>query len=205
MRQAIGPLNRTWLAIVGIIALILAAAGLLLASGLANTVGQALGLPGSLAAPGQPVVTSGLQSLFESAAVPVIIAVAGVILSILALLWITKQIPRKNEAPALRLHTDGATGLTMCNPHVITDAIEHQLGEFPGVVRAAAILRGTASAPELTVHATVGESADVREVLDYITERTASDLETALEVPLQRLAILFDVSGSRRGSRTIVL
>lgn len=205
MRQGVGSFNRTWLAIVGILALLLGTAGLLLASGLGNKVGQALGLPGALAAPTQSVVTPGVQSVFESPAIPAVIATAGMILAILALLWLVKQIPRKNQARPLRLHADGADGLTTCHPQVLTEAISHQVEAFPGVVRSGAVLRGTASSPELTVHATVSDRTDIREVVDYISEHTASDLETALETPLQRLAILLDVSNSSRNNKTIVL
>ncbi len=205
MRQGIGPLNRAWLTIIGIIALLAGLTSLLFASGLASQVGQALGLQAELAPPSQPVLSAEPETLIEPAGVAIGTAVVGVVLALLALSWLVKQVPRKNQARTLRLHADGSEGLTMCQPHVITDAVEGQIEAFPGVLKSGAVLRGTAASPELTVHAAVGDRADIREVVDYIHERTASDLETALEVPLRRLGIILDVSTAPKASKTLVL
>ncbi|WP_026536484.1 hypothetical protein [Arthrobacter sp. H14] len=205
MRQTVGPLNRTWLASIGIITLLAGIAGVLLATGLATSLTGAAGLPAQVPPPSQPVVAGDLQSLIQPTAVAVVTAVAGLVLALLALGWLLKQVPRRNQARMLRLHNDGADGLTLCRPDVVTEAVAGQLEAFPGVVRSDAVLRGTASEPELTVHTTVGDRADIRELVDYICSRTAADVETALEVPLQRLAILLDISGSTKSSKTVVL
>lgn len=204
MRQNHGSLNRIWLAIIGLVVLLLGIAGLLFATGLASTLGPKIGL-GGLAPPTGPVVRTDVRAILQPDIVAVAAAVGAIILALLALAWLFKQIPRKNPARPLRLHEDGAEGLTLCNPQVITSVIEDQVEDFPGVVYAGAILRGTASSPELTVNATVNDRANIREVVEQIHERTAADLETALESPLQRLAIRLDVSGTTKGSKTVVL
>lgn len=204
MRQRNGSLNRTWLAIIGIILLLSGIAGVLFAAGGANSLASTIGLP-ALAAPTQHVVTADVQALLQPAPVAVAAAVAGAVLALLALLWLSKQIPRKNPARPLRLHKDGAQGLTLCAPQVITNIIADQVDAFPGVTHAAAVLRGTASSPDLTINATVNDRANISDVVERIYERTAADLETALQNPLQRLAIQLDVSGSTKGNKTVVL
>lgn len=204
MRQRNGSLNRIWLAIIGLVLLLPGIAGLLLAAGLANSVGGRVGLP-ALASPTQTVVTASGPALLQPLSAAVIAAVAGVVLAVLALVWLSKQIPRKHPARPLRLHQDGAQGLTLCAPQVLTGVIADQVEDFPGVVHAGAVLRGTASSPDLTINATVNDRADILAVVEQIYERTAADLETALESPLQRLGIRFDVSSTTKASKTVAL
>lgn len=205
MRQTVGALNRTWLAIIGLIGLLLGLAGLLFATGLANQLAQALGLNTQLAQPAEPAVPVDLQTVLEPQPVAIITAVVGILLGLLALAWVIAQIPRRNQARPLRLHEDGADGLIICEPNVLTRAVENQIEDFPGVIDADAVLRGTASAPELTVNVTVDDRADVQEVIDRVHNDAAADLETALETPLRRLGVLVDVSIKRKSDKAVVL
>ncbi|MCY0905319.1 hypothetical protein [Arthrobacter sp. H14-L1] len=197
MRQTAGTLNRTWLTILGIIVLVAGIAALLQASGelhsLANTA------PSS-----DRVVTSDLHSATSPQWVAVVVLLAGVIVGLLGLLWMLAQIPRKNAADAYRLHHDGAQGFTVCDPSVLATAVENQINTLPGVVTSSALLRGTATDPDLTLKVTVNDRADVQDVIARIRTSTLPDLAKALETTLQKSRLQIDVSGRTQSSGTVV-
>ncbi|WP_026549663.1 alkaline shock response membrane anchor protein AmaP [Arthrobacter sp. Br18] len=206
MRESAGRLNRTWLAIIGLATLILGIAGVLLASGLAGTIAQSAGAGFSPAEPADPALPEGFRDVFANDAAPIILAVLAVLIGIGALLWLLAQIPRRNQARAFRLHGDnGSTGYTTCEPRVLTDAVEQETAALPGVTGATALLRGTAAEPELTIDVRVDDRADVQDVLEKIHAQVASNLETALETPLRKVAVLFNVTARRRNDHEAVL
>lgn len=196
MKQTAGTLNRTWLTVLGIlflaagIALLLQAPGVLPAR--ANT-----------APAGDKVVPGALYPYFAESWVVVLLMVIGVIIGVLALMWLTAQIPRKNTADAYRL-SNGAQGRTICDPSVLAKAVENQVNNLPGVVTSSALLHGTAAEPNLTLKVTVTDSADVRDLLRRLETSTLPDLSTALESPLQESRLLIDVSGRNQSTGTVV-
>lgn len=101
----------------------------------------------------------------------------------LGLLWIIAQIPRKNTAGAYRLHDVGSQGFTLCDPSVLAAAVENQINTLPGVVTSAALLRGTAKAPDLTLKVTVNDRADVRDLIHRIQTSTLPELSNAWTRP----------------------
>ncbi len=101
----------------------------------------------------------------------------------LGLLWIIAQIPRKNMAGAYRLHDVGSQGFTLCDPSVLAAAVENQINTLPGVVTSAALLRGTAKAPDLTLKVTVNDRADVRDLIHRIQTSTLPELSNAWTRP----------------------
>lgn len=189
MRQHAGALNRTWLIILGILALAGGVLILLVASGTLHAMS-----PATVAAE-NPVVTGDLHTVFEPASVTAIVLVAGILLGALGLLWILAQIPRKNPADRYRLHQDPASGTTLCEASVLGSAVENQINTLPGVVGSSALLRGTAREPDLTMKVTVNNRADIQDVLHNINARVIPDLSTALETPLRRTGIQLEVSG----------
>ncbi|MGY4541296.1 hypothetical protein ACVWY0_001205 [Arthrobacter sp. UYNi723] len=198
MRQHAGALNRTWLLILGLLALAGGVLILLMASGTLHAMS-----PATVAAE-SPVVTGDLHTVFGPASATAIVLVAGAVLGALGLLWILAQIPRRNPADRYRLHQDPASGTTLCEASVLASAVENQINTLPGVVGSSALLRGTAMDPDLTMKVTVNNRADIQDVLHSINTRVIPDLSTALETPLRRTGIQLEVSDRNAISGTTV-
>jgi hypothetical protein len=197
MRQNAGTLNRIWLAILGILCLAAGTALLLQTNGTLQTLL-------STAPAWQSVIAGDLQAILAQPWVAATVLIIGVIIGVLGLLWIIAQIPRRNRAGAYRLHDDGSQGFTLCDPSVLAAAVEKQINTLPGVVTSAALLRGTAMAPDLTLKVTVNDRADIRDVIHRIQTTTLPELSSALEVPLQSSRLQIDVSGRTQSTGTVV-
>lgn len=197
MRQNAGTLNRIWLAILGILCLAAGTALLLQTNGTLQTLL-------STASAWQSVVAGDLQAFLAQPWLAATVLILGVIIGVLGLLWIIAQIPRRNRAGAYRLHDDGSQGFTLCDPSVLAAAVEKQINTLPGVVTSAALLRGTAMAPDLTLKVTVNDRADIRDVIHRIRTTTLPELSSALEVPLQSSRLQIDVSGRAQSTGTVV-
>ena len=197
MRQTAGTLNRTWLTILGILVVAAGTALLLQASGTLQTL---LNTAPSAAS----VVTGDLHAFFAPPWVAAVMLIVGVLVGVLGLLWIMAQIPRKNTAGAYRLHHEGSQGFTLCDPSVLASAVEKQINTLPGVVSSAALLRGTARAPELSLKVTLNDRADVQDLIYNIQTTTLAELSYALEAPLQRSQLQIDISGRSQSTGTVV-
>lgn len=197
MRQTAGTLNRTWLAILGIITLAAGAALLLEAAGILQKVLHT-------ASPGTKIVTGELHTFFAQQWLLVLLLFISVAVGVLALLWIIAQIPLKNLAPTYRLHQPGAQGRTSCEPSVLAAAVENQVNSLPDVVNSTVILRGTADEPDLTLKVTVNDQADIRALLRHLDETTLAQLTTALEAPLQKRRVQIDVSTRNQSTGTVM-
>ena len=145
-----------------------------------------------------------LHALFAPQWVAAVILIIGVIIGVLGLLWIIAQIPRKNRAGAYRLHDDGSQEFTVCDPSVLAAAVENRIKTLPGVVTSAALLRGTARAPDLSLRVTVNDRADVQDLIHRIQTSTLPELSYALEAPLQRSQLQIDISGRTQSTGTVV-
>jgi hypothetical protein len=197
MRQTAGTLNRTWLAVLGILVLAAGTALLLQANGTLHALWNT-------APSWASVVTGDLHALFAPSWMAAILLIIGVIIAALGLLWIIAQIPRKNTAGAYRLHDDGSQGFTLCDPSVLAAAVENRINALPGVVTSAALLRGTASAPDLSLKVTVNDRADIHDLIHRIQTSTLPELSNALEAPLQRSRLQIDISGRTQSTGTVV-
>lgn len=204
MRQTAGNLNRAWLAVIGISLIVLSALGLLIAAGQFNRLTSAAGLAAGPRA-GSPVLPANTVHPVNSSSGATILVVIGLVLVVLGLLWLIAQIPRRNHTKAFRLHDDPADGFTTCDADALTAAVSNEVESLPGVTQASALLRGTASHPELTVKLTANDRTDLAGLFDSIHTQVAHNLSTALEVPLQRLAVQADVSNNRRSANTVTL
>ncbi|RJT75117.1 hypothetical protein D6T63_18195 [Arthrobacter cheniae] len=206
MRDTAGRLNRTWLAIIGLLVLLLGVAGLLLASGAAATVTESLNAGFTPTQPTDTAVPTGLRDVFAADAAPLILAVLAVLVGILALLWLLAQVPRRHGARTFRLRTDdGAAGYTRCEPEVLAEAVENHVQRLPGVTGANALLRGSATETDLNINVRVDDRTDLQDLLHRIHTDVAADLETALETPLRKLAVLITVGNRQRNDKTAVL
>lgn len=205
MRETAGKLNRTWLALLGVVALFLGIVGILLASGAAANLASTLGLGVEPAAPGDRALPEGYESVFAPTVAAVIIAASAVLIGLLVLGWLLAQVPKRHQARTFRLHAeDGVDGQTNCEPRVLTDAVEADAEQLPGVNAATALLRGSASEPELNLDLKVDPRADLRSIITQIHATVAPNLETALETPLRKTAVLVNVSARRGNDKAAV-
>lgn len=198
MRQKAGALNRTWLIIIGVIVF---AGGLL---GLLMATGTAARMAGMAAANDQVFPTS-ITHAFNASFVAVVLAIIGIILVLLGLAWIIAQIPRKNMAKPYRLQHDAEAGITSCSPNVLGRAAQNQVEQLPGVSKAASVVRGAATAPELILRLTATERADIQAIVTHISNEVADDFTAALESPLERLGVEIDISASRTSNTSVTL
>ena len=129
----------------------------------------------------------------------------GLVVALLGLAWLLAQIPRKHEAKPFRLHDDAETGLTRVAPGVLTDAVEAQTKNIPGVSGAAAVLRGSVERPDLTLRVTVDDRSSVPAVLERIHREVAADLAGALDTRLARLGVQVEVSSAKTGKDRIAV
>ncbi|CEA09479.1 hypothetical protein BN1051_02849 [Arthrobacter saudimassiliensis] len=199
MREHPGAANRTWLILLGLLALAGGIWILLLASGVADGASDGrAGRPQDRAAPGLGTFTEGSDWL------PWAVLAAGVLLGLLALWWLLAQIPRRRLGREFRLQENPARGITVIDPAVLAGAFEEQAGQVPGVVGCDALLRGTAEEPDLALRLTVNSRADIQQVLREVQDRLVPDLAAALETPLHSLGILVEVSGQPAKAGTTV-
>lgn len=206
MRQTAGRLNRTWLVIIGLVALILGVAGLLLASGVAKSVIQSLGGGVTAPQPEDPALPAGFQSVFAPDSAAIILTVIAVLVGVCALLWLLAQIPRRNRVGTFRLHEDNAVdGYTRCETKVLGEAVEKETERLHGVNAVGVLLRGSSTDAELTLDVKVDDRADVQDIVRRISSEVAPNLEAALEAPLRKIAVLLNVSPHRSKDRAAVL
>ena len=202
MRQHAGRVNRGWLVVLGLVLMIAAALGVLLATGRFAEAGRDVGLDLPPVAGTDPVL-SGLDA--TSTVVAVGFAVAGIVLAVLGLLWLIAQLPRKNEAAPYRFDSDAGAGVTTCPPRVLCGAVQTAAAEIDDVNSAAAVLRGSGNAPELTLKLMISDQADVGQVMDEVRRRVATDLSRSLGTPLALLAVSLDVEHAHRSAGRVLL
>lgn len=205
MRQTASGLNRGWLAVIGILLILTGAAGVLISAGLWVSLTAALGLGLDRPSASNHIIGSRTTAFFGMPGVVVGVAVLGVILGVLGLAWLLAQIPRTNAARVFRLHDDAAAGLTVIQPSVLTDAVEHDVANLPGVSHVSAVLRGTAAAPELTVKVTTNARTNIQQLLGSIRHDVVANLCTAMDAPLKHLGIQVDIGGTRRSTDHVTL
>lgn len=206
MRETAGRLNRTWLALIAVVLIVAGIAGVLLSSGLANNLLSSANLNATVAHPdGQVFAGSPLEAVSNPVGAALILLVAAVIV-ILALSWLGAQIPRRHQASTLRLHSDqGRDGYTRCEPKVVTSAVVNEVEALPGVNSASALIRGSANQPELNLDVKIEDRADIQDVIARINAEVAPNLETALEAPLRKVAVLFNISTHRGNDKAAVI
>ena len=205
MRQHAAGLNRAWLVVIGVLLVLAGAAGLLVSTGQLAPLGQQAGLDLSRPATDAKVAGSATASALGTGWVVVLVAVVGVVLALLGLAWLAAQVPRTNAAKPLRLDDEAEHGLTRCAPDVLTDAVEAQIEALPGVQSAAAVLRGDAQNPDLTVKVTAGERADIPRLLEQIEFGPVRDLGTALDTVVRRLGVQLEIDAGKKRLDRITL
>lgn len=202
MRHAPSRLNRTWLAVVGLVLLVLGA----LVTGVATGAWASV-LPADVVddLPGQDDAVIASPAGWDASWVPVLVGVVALVVALASARWLIAQVPRRHEAKDLRLHGSSLTGLTACAPSVLTDAVEEQAQALAGVSSPSAVLRGSVRSPDLTIHLVVDDRADLGEVLREADSVLAASVVTALDTRLARLGVLVDVQRTRRTADQITV
>ena len=204
MRVFSSGLNRTWLAIIGLVVLLAGALATMVATGLLGTV-----LSGSartsVPASGDRLLEPGATDFFANQGVIIGTAVLGIVLALLGLAWLMAQVPHTRPAAPLRLRDDAALGLTSARSDVIADVVVADLETLPEVTSASAVLRGSASCPQLTLKLTASDHADVRALLNAVQTGPVARLAGALDTTLEHLGVQVDVSPQRRTSDSVTL
>jgi hypothetical protein len=199
MRQFATGLNRTWLAVIGLLLLLVGLASIGVGTGLLSAV-----LSGGPQA-GDHLLGPWATDLFANTAAVIGVGLLALLVALLGLGWLLAQVPRTNAAAVYRLQDDAATGLTTCSPAVLTEAFSSDLQTVPGVVAANAVLRGTARDPELTVRLTANDRTDIPTLLVALQAGPVANLAIAMEAPLARLAVQIDISPEQRTSDRVTL
>lgn len=181
MRQHAGTANRVWLIILGLLCL---AAGIYVILSASSVLGSADG----------SVLYGPPENVTDPDYAPVVAVLGGLLIGLLGLWWILAQIPRRVAAGPFRLQESPSRGTTVCNPSVLAAAVENDTNQIPGVVDSAAMVRGTAEEPDLTLKVTVNARADIGEVVRRIQETVVPNLASALENPLHSLGIQLEAS-----------
>lgn len=202
MRQFATGLNRTWLAVVGVLLLLAGLAGTAIGTGLLSSV---TGSSTTGPQPSDPTVGAGIGDVFASGAAVTGVGLVGLLLALLGLGWLLAQVPRTNAAGTLRLHDDPTQGLTTIGPAVLTDAVSEDVRTLPGVTDADAVLRGTANEPELTLRLTANDRTDIQALLTSIQDVVVTNLQTAVGAPLARLGVQVDISPERRTADRVTI
>lgn len=205
MRYLASRTNRTWLFVLGLILLLAGALGALVATGALHAAGAIIGLNLSRPTRTQPIIGSATASVFAGTLARLGVGVGGLLLTAAGLVWLARQFPRRRLAKPFRLQDDPHGGVTRINASVLTDAVERQVRSFSGVHQATVQLRGTARDPELTMRVTADERADLRQLIDHIQHRAVSDLQTALDTVVTRLAVQFEVGRGHANTDHITL
>ncbi|MGI8457056.1 MAG: alkaline shock response membrane anchor protein AmaP [Propionibacteriaceae bacterium] len=188
-------LNRVLLTVIGLLTLVVGLGVVAASVGLATSGLQALGLgrPGpSRTAP----VAPGWGGWGGSTAL-VIVVVAALVLAVLAVLWLLGQLPSRHSTRPLRLNAQGLPGSVVVEPRALENVVEEQLLGRLGVTGARVEIRGAAAEPQVYVRLAAEERSDLPAIMAYVHTTVATDISTALQVPLDRFGLTLDLAGPR--------
>jgi hypothetical protein len=182
--------NRTLLALVGLLLLLIGLATLALGTGLLNPPAQ-----------DQPVLNTTADTWLEGHSwIWWPIAAAGVLIALLCLRWLLAQ-ARSNRVSSLRIGERTPEGHTTVAGSALTAALENEVEGYRGVQRTHAHLTGSPSAPRLSLTVTLDGRVPVKEVQQQITDQAIAHARQALSV--QTLPTRLEMSLPRSSTRDI--
>lgn len=199
MRQSPAALNRSWLAVLGVVLILGAAALLAATAGLLDTLVQGVPSPedGTPLLDVDPAATAAAPAVLGGA------AGAGVVLAVLGLAWLAAQVPRRRRTRTYRLHAAGDNGLVTINPAILEGALNADIERLPGVEKSRSVLRGSASAPDVTIRTTLNHRASIGDTVASIRGGAVERLAASLEAVPGSVAIILDVSTSTSRTRNV--
>ncbi|MFF0521994.1 alkaline shock response membrane anchor protein AmaP [Actinomadura nitritigenes] len=107
------------------------------------------------------------------------VAAVVIVLALLGLAWLFAQ-GRPGRLPGLAMEPNAAGGRTRLSGKAVTDALESEVGEYPGVRTVRARLIGSSRRPELRLNVAYGRRADPAELRSRIEEEGMPRLAAAL-------------------------
>jgi len=118
----------------------------------------------------------------------------GVLLLVLAVVWLIRQLPRSSRASTLKLSDDVATGVTLMQPSVLERALKDMAEEHPAVQSAQVWMHGSATAPSLQLHVTAEPWAQLPPLSTALDERLRAALALSLGEETRDFSIDYSVS-----------
>jgi hypothetical protein len=176
-------LNRSLLAVIGV--LLLAGGAFVLLTGL----GVLHVRPAAAA-----LVTTSAQPLDW---VPYIATVAAIVLGLLCLRWLAAQGLRRPKTGTWHLARDRDHGDTRLSAAIATDPLVTDIEGYPGVSGASASLTGGRANPRLYVTVAADPEVDLGSLRGQIAEHAVGRLRQALELDHLPAQIQFQLTGSR--------
>jgi hypothetical protein len=105
-------------------------------------------------------------------------AATGIVLGVLGLAWLVALL-RVDRVPELRLES-GVSGVTRMAGGPAGRAVAAQVGEYPGVRRAHATLRGRSEAPRLDLRVSTTRPEDLSGLMARLHDEAVPDLRATL-------------------------
>ncbi|MGI5164595.1 alkaline shock response membrane anchor protein AmaP [Spirillospora sp. CA-253888] len=108
-----------------------------------------------------------------------VMAAAAVALALLGVAWLLAQ-GRSDKLPGISLDGDDAEGHTRVQGKAVTEALEAEIEDYPGVKSAHARLSGSPDRPKLRLNVAYDHRADLDSLRRNISDRAIDRLGTAL-------------------------
>lgn len=173
-----GRANRTRLAIVGIIGLLVVAWFMLVRFNVASSWGWRQPKPDA------PIID--VPKVWRTDYASWALLIIGVLAAVIGLIWLLRQFSSSNRARTYGISHETDHGSTVLSIDALGRAIEEQIEEFPGVSSASVKFFGARVAPEMMVQIDIDDRTDVRKLVDRLESEVARDVETTLDTKLVR-------------------
>ena len=173
-----GRANRTRLAIVGIIGLLVVAWFMLVRFNVASSWGWRQPKPDA------PIID--VPKVWRTDYASWALLIIGVLAAVIGLIWLLRQFSSSNRARTYGISHETDHGSTVLSTDALGRAIEEQIEEFPGVSSASVKFVGARVAPEMMVQIDIDDRTDVRKLVDRLESEVARDVETTLDTKLVR-------------------
>lgn len=180
--------NRWGLAVVGTVLLVVGLAALATGQGLFGA-GPA----------GQPLLGEGAQGVLEQQWVPYVAVAIAFVAAFLALRWLMSQ---GIHDTVRRLSLEGGgEGRVLVDEDVVSDVVERDVANYPGVRRARAHLTESVHHPHLRLALTLDEDADVTQVWHRVRGEALADLRRSLGLEQVPAVVRMSMTAPARHAR----
>lgn len=183
-------LNRTVLAVLGLVCLAAGGVVLLIGTGL---LGGLLPVPADA-----PLLPPGLVIPGWG---PSAVAAVAVVIGLLALRWLIAQTIRRPAGSNWQISPDTTTGTTHIDSHAAVRPLADEIEDYPGVRSATASLTGPRQQPHLYLRVSADDHADISELRRRIGSNAIPRLMQALNLPALPADMLLRLVSSS-GART---
>lgn len=187
-------LNRTLLALIGVL---LVVSGLFLLAAGTGLWNRLTPIPADWSAPTAPLPTTGPLPTWA----PWVAAAAAVVIGLLALRWLIAQTLRRPAGSDWQLATDTSRGATHLDSVTAAQPLAEEIEDLPGVHQATARLVGPRRQPHLYLRVTADDRADLSDLRHRIANDALPRLVKALDLPALPVDLLLLLDATH-GTRT---